>query len=262
MSKNGMSMHAYDKNGVAHHWVPRATGRGSRPTTIADLRANNWLPGVTEVIKILDKPALVNWRIKQAVMAVATAPDVPGEALDAKLHRVLEVEEQQDEESRMARDLGEQIHAAMQLAFEGGPISESLKAWIMPAIGHVKEIIQKPLAVEQVLVGDGYAGRCDLIAERQGYVCDLLLDWKSAKTLPDPARGGAWRDHQLQLAAYAAAHRKQQAVTRAIRTANVYISTLRCGEFVYCEHGPWEPTYQNGFLPLLKVWQWWHDYTP
>ena len=245
-------MHAYDLNGTPHHWVPNKSRPGSnRPTTIRDLQDNRWLPSVTEVLNVLEKPALVRWKVMQGVMAVVTAPDVPGEAIDAKIERVLSQERQQDEESRIARELGTDIHDGLQSLIQGKQAPEELRPWIEPPWFALRENLDNVLACEQVLVGDGYAGRCDLIAE--GYGIDLLVDFKTAKKLPDPAKG-SWPEHEKQLAAYALAYKRTQIFSKPVRTANLYISTKEAGQFVLIANPNWEEQAQ-AFMHLLAYWR-------
>lgn len=241
------------------HFVPKKDGTGNRPTTIADARKLGLLPGVTQVLQVLDKPALREWLIRQAVYAVVTSPDVDGEVLDAKITRVLEQERQQDEESQIARDRGTEIHAALEDLFCGKPISPEIDPWVRPAFDAVCKYGEL-VATERVLVGDGYAGKTDLIQLAKD--CWWLWDYKSAKSLPTK---GAYPENRLQLSAYAKAwesfsfKQSQDPMRLTIRTGNIYISTADCGKFVICEHVEWQETYK-AFASLVAVWQWQNGY--
>ena len=115
---------------------------------------------------------------------------------------------------------------------------------------------------EKTLVGDSYAGRCDLIQETPD--CFLLWDFKTSKTMPDPKKG-AYIAHRLQLSAYAAAFSKSlqgSDTTKPIRTSNCYISSIVMGSFLICDHEEWLTTYTEGFAPLVKYWQWLTKYKP
>lgn len=258
----------------------KTTGR-PRPVNITDARANGYLPGVSTILKVLHKEALVNWLIEQSVLACLTTPrkmvkkidpttgaeNEVTEELDAFIERVLHVERVQDEESQIARDKGTEIHDALEALFSGRPepISEEIKPWVMPAYEAIKDR-GAVITTEQILVGDGYAGRTDLILGRINPEFYEIWDFKSAKKLPDPKKGGAWPEHRLQLSAYARAFLESQfaidakLVPSAIRTANLYISTIEQGKFVICEHPEWEETFAGGFLPLVQHWQWANKY--
>lgn len=267
-TKNGS--HWYQTDGTPLHWVPKKDGSGNRATTLADARKLNLLPSVTHILNLLDKPALNAWKVREGVIAVTTAPDVPGESLDAKITRVLDTEEQQEETAQAARDLGTEIHEACEAYFTGADVPEWLMDMIRPACLEVAKY-GSPVATEKILVGEGYAGRTDLIME--SVPCWWLWDFKSAKTLPNPKKG-AWLEHRLQLAAYAKAFHRMLAnagpgdphnnsATKPIRTANCYISTVERGKFVICEHdGAWPDLYYWGFETILKFWQGANQYTP
>ena len=249
--------HWYFQDGRPCHTVKRASGDGERPTTLADARKLGLLPSVTNILGVLDKPALTNWKIEQAVLATHTAPKLPSESLDDFIHRVIHTERQQDQEAQVARDRGTQIHNAMEKLFKRESVDPELLPWVMPAFIEIRKRQYLFVGCELVLVGRGYAGRTDLIHIDESESL-WLWDWKSAKTLPTK---GAWTEHTLQLAAYAAAHCVLDMPYKRTRTGNVYISTVERGKFVVCEHEPWEPAYE-AFQKLLRFWQWQNNYKP
>lgn len=253
--------HYYALDGTPMHTVPKKDGT-PRNTTIADARKLNLLPSVTQVLKILDKPSLRQWMIRQAVYAVTTAPDVPGESLDDKIVRILDQEAQQDEESQIAMDRGTQIHAALENYFLSNPVDPEMMTWVGPCAQSVCGRGQL-VTCEKVLVGKGYAGKVDLILECPTHW--LILDWKSCKKLPEK---GAWLEHRLQAAAYAAAYYNKFLMSdmekwnKPIRTANAYICTIDPGQFIICDHDPdWQKAYQV-FDHLLQAWCYINSYTP
>src|SRR4026207_2033828 len=82
--------HWYDPiAGEPRHFIQKKDGSGTRPSTIADARKNNWLPSVTTVLKVLAKPALTEWLCRNAATAALTTPRIDGEALDAFLERIM-----------------------------------------------------------------------------------------------------------------------------------------------------------------------------
>jgi len=258
----------------------KTTGR-PRPVDIRDARANGYLPSVTTILRTLHKEALVNWMIEQAVLACLTTPrkmikviePVTGlikevtEELDAFIERVLHVEKIQDEESQIARDKGNLVHDALEHLFGGAatPLDKELAPWVMPAYQAVTALGGKVLSTEQILVGDGYAGRTDLVLAYDNGYFDIW-DFKSTKKLPDPKKG-AWPEHRLQLSAYAQALLETQFAIDAklkaenIRTRNLYVSTVNEGQFVICEPtADWSDTYWGGFVPLVQYWAWANKY--
>ena len=248
----------------ACYQLPKADGKGLKVPTLADARKLNLCPSVTTILDaVLRKPALEAWKTEQAVLACLTAPRKEGEALDAFIKRVLQEEQQQNQEAKAAADMGTKIHEALELYFTGDLVPDAMKEWIMPAANSILTY-GAMAATEKILVGDGYAGKTDLIQDCPE--CWRLWDWKSTKKLPDPTKGGAWTEHRLQLSAYAAAYEELlQAsgdVDKPIRTGNVYISSVEKGSFVVCEHENWSDTFEEGFAPLVKHWQWSNRYRP
>lgn len=264
-TKPEQASHYYSWAGEPCYEVPKKDGSGMRKTTIADARANNWVPSVTTILGILEKPALTQWKIEQSCLAIATAPRNKDEALDAFVYRILHSERQQEQEAQIARDKGTEIHKAFENYFTGQAqlIPPDLMKWIQPAVDALLAYGQSATA-EMILVGDGYAGRTDLVQDCEA--CWRMWDIKSTKKLPDPTKGGAWSEHRLQLAAYGRAYVDKllaaKANTKPLLVGNIYVSSVNPGEFVICEHEDWEGTYENGFKPLIRHWQWANNYTP
>lgn len=155
----------YTTSGQPLYEIPKADGKGVRAPTLADAKKRgDLIPRVTTILRQLAKPELQDWLIEQAVLAVMTTPQLDGEATDAFIHRVLHVERIQDQESSIARDKGTEIHAALETYFGGKDVAPDLLPWIEPAAKVIAARGQR-IASEKILVGDGYAGRTDLIQE-------------------------------------------------------------------------------------------------
>jgi hypothetical protein len=107
--------------------------------------------------------------------------------------------------------------------------------------------------IEKVVVGDGYAGRADICLENDQNL--IVLDWKSAKTLP---KTDSWDEHKLQTASYAATLGNTE--DKPILTANLYLSTTVPGQTAFFVQDDWRRTYEEGFVPLLKVWRFLNEY--
>jgi hypothetical protein len=167
--------------------------------------AGPW-PGVTSITKVLDAPALTYWKMNQvAQAAIASAEqlirDREAGKVDAAVKYLTTL-------STSAMDRGSRIHAAIEQILRREPVTidprdeaavAGARAWLN---AQVREHGRRPLEVEAYLLHEtlGYGGTCDLIAELDGEV--WLLDWKTGSSVATPD-GTVYRDHRLQLAAYA-----------------------------------------------------------
>ena len=178
-----------------------------------------------------------------------TATRNPDEGLDAFIDRVLNAEMQQDQEAAKARDLGKDIHDALETVLNGGQCSDELVPYVAPALVVIKKLqvdhSVKVLATEQVLVGDGYAGTTDLILGNPRL--EIVLDFKATKSVP---KKEPWSEHCLQLAAYAACRKAEVKLTY-----NLYVSTTEIGVVSLLPSGNWREIYEGQFKPLLQYWK-------
>ncbi len=70
---NPDNAHWYQRDGEPLHSVLSAKGE-PRPTTVRDARKLGLLPSVTNVLGVINKPELVEWKMTQAVLAALTLP--------------------------------------------------------------------------------------------------------------------------------------------------------------------------------------------
>ena len=242
-----LEAHYYTADGKPMHWVPCAKGDGMRPTRIDDARKLSLRPSATTILKILNKPQLINWMIEQAVLSVLTAPRHDQEPLDAFIQRVLHDEGQQDQERHASADLGSRIHAELEYRLINHENDDcSLCVYTDPVYSSVMEL-GRLLATEKIVVSEHYAGRFDALIEGN----DLwLIDFKTCKTMPGRE---PWPEHKLQLAAYANA--LGNTGDKRLRCANIYISTTEPGTVKMLEVENWPDEFENGFRPALQVWR-------
>lgn len=249
------SSHWYTKAGEAFHEVARSDGKGMRATTLRDARKLGLVPSVTNVLRILAKPALESWKQEQALLAVLTSPRLNGEADDAFVHRILNVDKVQDAEADAARQRGTRGHDALCKLFRGEEIEPDIEPWVMPAFEQLckgSELV----ATEKSLACEHYGGQVDLIQSIEQHEKAApyfrISDFKFRKNIPK----SPYIEEELQCAAYANLLNHWQGDTQGIVTQNVYVSTTNCGEFAIMEHGFWTTSYGQGFAPILRYWQW------
>ena len=156
---------------------------------------------------MLDAPALTYWKMNQvAQAAIAGAErlieDREAGKVDAAVKYLTTLSTTRDgprladprrRSSRSSGGSRSTIDPRDEAAVAGA------RAWLN---AQVREHGLRPLEVEAFLLHEtlGYGGTCDLIAELDGEV--WLLDWKTGSSVATPD-GTVYRDHRLQLAAYA-----------------------------------------------------------
>jgi len=197
MAHPSESTHYYTRDGAPCYNVLSAKGLPI-PTTLKHARSMGLVPGVSSILQMEAKPALVNWQIEQALMSALTLPRLASETDDDFIHRA---REDSREQARKAASRGTQIHAAIQGAFEGKPIAaedlpyvEPVKAWLKQRYGlegwQAESSFASPL---------GYGGKIDLCNRTIPCVIDFKgKDFDESKTALDLA----WPENAMQLAAY------------------------------------------------------------
>lgn len=240
--------HYYTINGAAAHFQQKKDGSGTRPTTIRDCKALGLLPSVTTILGVLHKEALVQWMIRNSVHAFATSPELEGETLDQRIVRVLEVNREQDEESRIARERGSLIHEATELALNDVEYDQQWQPYVSLVLDAVKQF-GRLMFTEKVFVHAeaGYAGKTDAGFEDDQWIS--IVDFKTTSSLP---KTDSWWEHQLQSSAYANA--LGNTGEKRIRTANIYICTKGEPAIAVFVQEDWGRA-RDAFLSLLRYWQ-------
>ncbi len=247
------SSHWYFKDGTPCYDLPKKSGPGNKLPTLADARVLNLLPSVTTILKVLHKPALQDWLVLQAVRAVMNTPRKTGENDEAFLERVLVTDRIQDQESRSAADKGTQIHKAIELAINSEPFEDQWRPYI-EAVFPILESLGKIIWSEKILVGDSYAGKCDVGLENDAAI--TILDFKSTKKVPTES----YREHKMQLAAYAKA--VGNTGNKRVVTGNLYLSTQEPGLVRLCMNPDWQDDYNLGFTSARDLWCYMNDFHP
>lgn len=198
--------HWYTPGGEASHTIIGANG-DPRPTTLRDARKLGLLPSVTSILNVLSKPGLEAWKQEQAILAALTLPRNDGESSDDFARRVVL---DMDVQVETAAKFGTAIHAAIdavnlhgraaRFGVDVGPWMEYYSAWRDASIVRF-------IASEEVVVGAGYAGRYDLLAEHAEHGV-VLVDYKTQKIKPG-GKPNWYESWACQLAAYRAGARRK-----------------------------------------------------
>ena len=150
-----------------------------------------FLPSVTTVLKVLNKPALINWAAKQGALAVLTDP-VKYSTPEAAARAIYEIDDvamkRGSDAHKVAELYADAIIAGTADSFKSGnPYFKSIKAFFDTMR---PEIIYRE--VRLVNMEQGYAGTADLIAKVGSKT--FVIDYKSSK--------GVFPEHHLQVEAY------------------------------------------------------------
>lgn len=244
--------HWYWPNSTPCFELPKKSGEGMKRPTIVDARELGLVPSVTTILKTLNRPALNQWITEQSVLAALTTPRNKGETVDEFVHRVFHVEQIQDQEAEKAANRGTDIHEAIARSLNGMEWDSQWKPYVQSVLTIV-ESLGKIAWSEKILVGDGYAGRADLLVEDDRWL--TLTDFKSTGTLP---KKDAYDEHKMQVAAYAKA--LGNTANKHVQTALVYLSTKKPGETAVFFQEDWLRHYDEGFVPAMKIWRYLNDY--
>jgi hypothetical protein len=155
------------------------------------------LPGVTGILNALNKPAITRWVGNTvAEAAVLHRGDLEKWVQLGGVDGAIDLLKNAAETKRdTAASIGAQVHSIADAIVKGQPvvIPEDLAPFVVSYQKWIEDFQPEFLAVEEMIVGDGYAGTFDSIAKIAGetWLCDI----KSGAT-------GPYKDTALQLAAY------------------------------------------------------------
>ena len=114
--------HWYDLEGKPRYEVPYADPKkGMRATTLTDARKHGYVPSVTGILNIMDKPGLNNWLQDRVLESALTLPRLENETDDQYKRRI---KQDSKEISLLARDTGTEIHDACESAFKDREIGK------------------------------------------------------------------------------------------------------------------------------------------
>jgi hypothetical protein len=252
---NPENAHWYRRDGEALHSVPSANGE-LRPTTLRDARKLGLLPSVTNVLGVINKPELVEWKMTQAVLAALTLPRQAGEELGVFAKRVVE-----DAQSQVkgAAEFGSAFHAGAEHVAKTLEVDPTgpYAAWLKLHRDWYQGNCSRMIWTERVLVNGelGYAGTADLLVEHQRHGL-TLVDYKTQGVKPgNKARAyGSWCQ---QLAAY------RRATGLGVACMNVIVNSTEPTELV--EHLWSEEELLAGvesFEAALVIWRHEKRYDP
>ena len=254
-------MHFYskDKQGKVEprYFVPMTKDpTKTRPSRVTDARkaaksGEVWYPSVTTVLNVLDKPALVNWKVDQHLRTAFEVPEMPQEPY---YEWAGAIKRQTQERLDLAPKAGTDIHKVLEDYFSAPTMSpqnpierlicQNVHAKLELSLGSIDN-----MECEKYFAENGYAGCADLVVVAQGV--NWVIDYKSKQTA-DKFKPGKMQypEHSRQLAAYGKAFFKDE----PFRAANVFVC-LEDGEVDFCEidHSKLESGYLD-FMDCLSIY--------
>lgn len=163
--------------------------------------------GVTSVLRLLDKPALVQWAANMAVEYIRNHSEEDYDENDGAIRHIIptgELDLAKTAHRRFAKgaaDIGTEVHKFAEMTLRGEevdlPEDKQARKGCDAFLGWLSEHKPEPIALEQMIFHPDwwYAGTADFYGKIGGELC--VLDFKTSS--------GLYVEHILQIAAYTAA---------------------------------------------------------
>ena len=253
-------MHFYTEteNGIEpRHFVEMAKDKTRRrPSRTTDAKkafkekGERWAASVTTVLNILDKPALVNWKVGKHLETVYAIDVSQVDFSDySSFERTIKAKTQ--EEMDKAPKAGTDIHQILEDNLFIGARQTHLTPMENKIVDNVENMIRDKTGLDSrddwyfekyFLSDDGYAGCADLVSKNFTW----LIDYKSKQhTVQFKPGKMAYPDHTRQLGAYM---RGFNATTSTMESANLFV----CLEDAQCDfHTHDADKLENGYLDFM-----------
>ena len=184
------SQHWYDLNGKPAYTTIGKNGK-ERATTVRDAREHKYLPSVTTIIGLLDKPALTRWKMEQMLLASLTLPRLENEPEADYIARVVEDSRSTGKD---AMNRGTEMHNMLELYYSGVYMLEYPNYTLRTEKVITEYFGEQEWKCEESFAHNGYAGKCDL------HCGGIIIDFKTKTDSLDKAT--VYPEHMMQLAAY------------------------------------------------------------
>lgn len=245
--------HYYLPTGQPYWEVPKKDGSGVRPVTIADARKAGAYPSVTEILRVVAKPELEQWKIEQAILAALTLPRIENEPLEAFARRVAVDAEAQ---SQNAMSFGRRIHKALE-NYPALPEDE-IAPFVAAAFEWMRKEVEFIHGRETVVVNRemGYAGTFDLRCNLRG-IGPAVCDFKSQSI--KNGKPIFYDDWGLQLSAYSrAVHQPGEPLPVMV---SIVINSKEPGP-IFCEQWKEPERHWEAFCAAFDLWKYQKKYEP
>lgn len=232
--------HFYTKteSGVeTRHFVENKSKGGTRPSRVTDAKKARekgelWLPSVTTILNVLDKAALVNWKVDKHL---EQAYDTQADDLDAYKRKVkAKTQEAMDSAPKAGTAIHKVLEDYLYSFFGDRPQLTDVEHKIIDNCESLISEHTKPedsdLIKEQYFVCEnhGYAGCADLVIKGAE---NWIIDYKSKQDNSAYKKAKPYPEHIRQGAAYGEAIFNGE----RFRAANIFIC-LETGDCKFMEH--------------------------
>lgn len=189
--------HFYDRSGKPMYYID------GRDTTLRDARKLGLVGSVTEILGVVDKPALTNWKCEQAIRAAYRNPPLANESEDDYVARIMPISKQKVVD---AADEGSKIHDAIECSFKGEAYPERYEKHVASThaeLGKIFPDVNDWVSEHSFAHPSGYGGKSDIHSPSTGIVPDIKTkdgDFTETDKYGRPKKLGY--DQHWQLAAY------------------------------------------------------------
>ena len=255
------SSHWYTPEGEAMHEIKCKTREGNRPTHLGDAKKLGLYPSVTGILKVLAKPALENWKMKQVAETALRYTPPKGESPTRSANVVISQAMQQ---VNVSADIGTRIHNAIsEYLIDETPIPISLQPYCNRAIEYILSLpTRDKWESEKILVNKevGFAGTGDLFNTLKSGQ-RIVADFKTRKTKPE-YKVIEHRDFEpTQISAYGRTMWPDP--EERIVGLNVYISTTEAGRTAVAKYSPDRIDTEWAIFQMAScVWRYMNKYDP
>ena len=208
------------------------------------------LPSITNVIGVINKPALVGWAAREVATKAWELRRSLQEMEEADALQVLKGAPYR--KSGRAADRGTTIHAYLEARLNGlqpEVLDGEARQYQAGADAWLADWQVEPLATELTVFADEYAGTGDLWCRRDGTLC--IVDFKTGKAI--------YSEAALQIAALYGAHLTADgsSTPHSFETGPVEGWVVRIGENGYEAKQVESLEYcLDAFMAAVALWQW------
>ena len=239
--------HWYDRDGEPRYTIKGANGK-ERKTTFRDAKKNGYVPSVTTVIDILDKPSLNVWKVNKALEASISLQRKDDETDSGFINRC---KQEYQKIGSTAASEGTKIHALIEEGFLNKTTNKTYEV--------VQDYLDKSFPNEQWIAEDsfcsslGYGGKIDLYSKS-----GIFVDFKTKDYLKGKKPSSlAFDSYGMQLSAYG-----QGCGFDKIKRVSIFIDRQ---EPTFILGHVWDDTHNKHkemFNSLLTYWKLVKNYDP